>query len=34
MSQVKIGTFNANSIRVRLNQILAWLDDEQIDILQ
>jgi len=33
MSHVKIGTFNANSIRVRLNQILAWLDAEQIDIL-
>jgi len=33
MSHVKIGTFNANSIRVRLNQILAWLDTEQIDIL-
>ena len=33
MSHVKIGTFNANSIRVRLNQILAWLDAHQIDIL-
>jgi len=33
MSHVRIATFNANSIRVRLNQIVAWLDAEKIDIL-
>lgn len=33
MGHVRIGTFNANSIRVRLNQILTWLDARQVDIL-
>jgi len=29
----KIATFNANSIRARLDQILAWLDTERPDVL-
>ncbi len=33
MTQFKIATFNANSIRVRLDQILEWIDREAIDVL-
>lgn len=33
MTLLKLATFNANSIRVRLEQMLAWLDREQVDIL-
>lgn len=33
MSTLKIATFNANSIRTRLEQILAWLEREQPDVL-
>ncbi|HOT90714.1 MAG TPA: exodeoxyribonuclease III [Anaerolineae bacterium] len=33
MSTFKIATFNANSIRSRLEQILAWLDREAPDVL-
>ncbi len=33
MSPVKIATFNANSIRVRLNQILEWMERENTDVL-
>ena len=29
----KIATFNANSIRTRLDQILDWLEREQPDVL-
>ena len=29
----KIATFNANSIRVRLPQILEWMAREQTDVL-
>lgn len=29
----KIATFNANSLRVRLPQILDWMDHEQVDVL-
>ncbi len=30
---LKVATFNANSIRTRLDQILQWLDREQTDVL-
>ena len=33
MTAFKIATFNANSIRVRLDQILDWLEREQADVL-
>lgn len=33
MTQVTIATFNANSIRARLDQILDWLAREQADVL-
>ena len=33
MTLLKLATFNANSIRVRLEQMLTWLDRENIDIL-
>ena len=33
MPNFKIATFNANSIRTRLGQILDWLDREQADVL-
>ncbi len=33
MPAFKIATFNANSIRVRLPQILTWLDKEKPDVL-
>lgn len=33
MSNFKIATFNANSIRSRLDQILDWLDRERPDVL-
>ena len=33
MSNFKIATFNANSIRTRLDQIIDWLDREQPDVL-
>jgi exodeoxyribonuclease-3 len=33
MSDLKIATFNANSIRVRLDQILAWMDEEHPNAL-
>ncbi|MFO7917889.1 MAG: exodeoxyribonuclease III [Anaerolineae bacterium] len=29
----KVATFNANSIRVRLGQILAWMDKESVDVV-
>ena len=32
-NQLKIATFNANSIRVRLPQILDWIEREQADVL-
>ncbi|NLG28645.1 MAG: exodeoxyribonuclease III [Chloroflexi bacterium] len=32
-SSVRLATFNANSIRVRLPQILAWLQANEIDLL-
>ena len=31
--RLRIATFNANSIRVRLPQMLQWLDDNQVDLL-
>lgn len=30
---IKIATFNANSIRIRLDQILRWLDQTGVDVL-
>lgn len=33
MTRFKIATFNANSIRVRLDQILAWMDREKADVV-
>jgi exodeoxyribonuclease III len=33
MSHFKISTFNANSIRVRLDQILNWMTSEETDVL-
>jgi exodeoxyribonuclease III len=33
MTRFQVATFNANSIRVRLPQILAWLEREQPDLL-
>ncbi len=33
MTPFKIATFNANSIRARLDQILGWLEREQPDAL-
>ncbi len=33
MNPFKIATFNANSIRVRLKQILDWLAHEKVDVL-
>jgi len=30
---LKVVTFNANSIRARLGQVLAWLDREAPDVL-
>ncbi len=33
MTPFKIATFNANSIRARLDQILGWLEREQPDVL-
>jgi len=32
-SRYRIATLNANSIRVRLPQILAWMDDHQADVV-
>lgn len=29
----KIATWNVNSIKVRLDQVLAWLEDTQVDVL-
>ncbi len=33
MTQFKIATFNANSIRVRLDQILLWIKDNDADVV-
>ncbi|MBN1873043.1 MAG: exodeoxyribonuclease III [Anaerolineae bacterium] len=33
MSYFKIATYNANSIRMRITQLLAWLEREQPDVL-
>jgi exodeoxyribonuclease III len=33
MAPYKIATFNANSIRIRLDQILAWIAEHQVDVL-
>ncbi|MGC9468217.1 MAG: exodeoxyribonuclease III [Anaerolineae bacterium] len=33
MTHLKIATLNANSIRVRLDQILDWMDREQADVV-
>jgi exodeoxyribonuclease-3 len=33
MSQFKIATWNVNSIRVRLNRLLQWLDKNQPDVM-